>query len=45
MRSGQDFDTSEPLAAILVVTILGVVLISLGRTLENHFAAWRGLER
>ena len=45
MRSGQDFDIPSLYGSILVVTILGVVLISLGRTLENHFAAWRGLER
>ena len=45
MRSGQDFDIPSLYGAILTVTILGVVLISLGRAVENHFAAWRGLER
>jgi ABC-type nitrate/sulfonate/bicarbonate transport system permease component len=45
MKSSQDFDTPGLYAAILVVTILGVVLISIGRALENRFAAWRGLER
>jgi ABC-type nitrate/sulfonate/bicarbonate transport system permease component len=45
MRSSQDFDTPGLYAAILVVTILGVVLISFGRMLEDRFAAWRGLER
>lgn len=45
MRSGQDFDIPSLYGAILVVTVLGVVLISAGRALENHFAAWRGLER
>ncbi|MGZ5802988.1 MAG: ABC transporter permease [Xanthobacteraceae bacterium] len=45
MRSSQDFDTPGLYAAILVVTILGVVLISIGRALENRFAAWRGLNR
>ncbi len=45
MRSGQDFDIPALYGAILVVTILGVMLMAIGRTLENRFAAWRGLER
>lgn len=45
MRSGQDFDIPALYGTILVVTILGVVLMSVGRALENRFAAWRGLER
>jgi NitT/TauT family transport system permease protein len=45
MRSGQDFDIPALFGSILVVTILGVVLMSVGRALENHFARWRGLER
>jgi NitT/TauT family transport system permease protein len=45
MRSGQDFDIPSLYAAILVVTILGVALISLGRALEDRFARWRGLDR
>src|SRR6185295_8585046 len=45
MRSGQDFDIPALYATILAVTILGVVLMAVGRVLENHFAAWRGLER
>jgi ABC-type nitrate/sulfonate/bicarbonate transport system permease component len=45
MRSSQDFDTPGLYAAILVVTILGVVLMALGRALENRFSVWRGLER
>jgi NitT/TauT family transport system permease protein len=45
MRSGQDFDIPSLYGSILVVTILGVALISLGRALENRFAAWRGLSR
>jgi|SRR4051794_5880900 ABC-type nitrate/sulfonate/bicarbonate transport system permease component len=45
MRSGQDFDIPALYGAILMVTILGVVLMAIGRALENHFAAWRGLER
>jgi ABC-type nitrate/sulfonate/bicarbonate transport system permease component len=45
MRSSQDFDTPGLYAAILVLTILGVVLISIGRALENRYAAWRGLNQ
>ena len=45
MRSSQDFDTPGLYASILVVTILGVALMSLGRALENRFSAWRGLNR
>ncbi len=45
MRSGQDFDIPALYGSILVVTILGVIMMSIGRALENHFAAWRGLER
>jgi ABC-type nitrate/sulfonate/bicarbonate transport system permease component len=45
MRSSQDFDTPGLYASILVLTILGVVLISLGRMLENQFSSWRGLNR
>ncbi len=45
MRSGQDFDIPALYASILVITILGVALMSVGRALENHFAAWRGLNR
>lgn len=45
MRSGQDFDIPALYGSILMVTILGVVLMSFGRMFENHFARWRGLER
>jgi NitT/TauT family transport system permease protein len=44
-RSGQDFDVAGVYAGIIVITVLGVVLCGLGRALENHVAAWRGLER
>jgi NitT/TauT family transport system permease protein len=43
MRSGQDFDIPGLYGAIIVVTVLGMVLIALGRVLEDRFAAWRGL--
>lgn len=45
MRSGQDFDIPGLYAAILVVTVLGVVFMGFGRALENRFSSWRGLER
>ena len=45
MRSGQDFDIPALYGSILVITILGVIMMSFGRMLENHFARWRGLER
>ncbi|MDB5571814.1 MAG: binding-protein-dependent transport system inner rane component [Hyphomicrobiales bacterium] len=43
IRSGQDFDVPGLYGAIMVITILGVALMAIGRTLENRFAAWRGL--
>jgi NitT/TauT family transport system permease protein len=45
IRSGQDFDIPGLYGGIIVVTVLGVVLIALGRMLEDRFAAWRGLSR
>ncbi len=45
VRSGQDFDVPGLYGAIIVITVLGVVLMSIGRALENRFAAWRGLNR
>ena len=44
-RSGQDFDVPGVYGVIIVITIVGVVLMGLGRALENRFAAWRGLDR
>jgi ABC-type nitrate/sulfonate/bicarbonate transport system permease component len=43
--SERDFDTAGVLASIIIVSILGATLMALGRRLENHFAAWRGLSR
>ena len=43
--SGQNFDVAGVYAVIIVITIVGVVLMGIGRALENHFAVWRGLER
>ena len=45
MNSSQNFDTAGMFAAILIIIFLGVVLMDLGRALENKFAAWRGYNR
>jgi ABC-type nitrate/sulfonate/bicarbonate transport system permease component len=44
-RSGQDFDIPGLYGGIIVITVVGVVLMSIGRALEDHFAAWRGIVR
>jgi ABC-type nitrate/sulfonate/bicarbonate transport system permease component len=43
--SERDFDTAGVLAAIIIVSIFGTVLMSVGRAIERHFAAWRGVAR
>jgi NitT/TauT family transport system permease protein len=43
--SERDFDTAGVLAAIIVISVLGALLMGLGRMLENRFAAWRGIAR
>jgi NitT/TauT family transport system permease protein len=45
MMSSQNFDTAGMFAAILIITFLGVMLMDLGRALENRFAVWRGYNR
>lgn len=45
MLGSQNFDTAGLLAAILIITLLGVALMDFGRFLENRFAAWRGYTR
>jgi ABC-type nitrate/sulfonate/bicarbonate transport system permease component len=45
MRSERDFDVPGLYGSILVITVLGVMLMGIGRALENRFAAWRGLNR
>jgi ABC-type nitrate/sulfonate/bicarbonate transport system permease component len=37
------FDTGKVLGLTLVVTLLGVVLMAIGRSLEKRFASWRGV--
>jgi ABC-type nitrate/sulfonate/bicarbonate transport system permease component len=39
--SSQRFDTAAVLACVLLITVLGVVLMSLGRFLESLVATWR----
>lgn len=43
--SERDFDTAGVLAAIIVISVLGALLMGLGRLIENRFAAWRGIAR
>jgi len=43
--SERDFDTAGVLASVLLITLLGVLLMAIGRALENRYAAWRGLDR
>ena len=45
MMGSQNFDTASMLAAILIIVVLGVVLMDVGRYLENRYAAWRGYGR
>ena len=45
MRSERDFDIPALYGSILLVTVLGAALMTVGRALENRFAAWRGLQR
>jgi NitT/TauT family transport system permease protein len=45
MRSERDFDVPALYGSILVITIIGTLLMGIGRALENHYAAWRGLNR
>jgi ABC-type nitrate/sulfonate/bicarbonate transport system permease component len=39
--SARRFDTAGVLAAVLIVSLLGVVLINVGQRLEDRYAAWR----
>ena len=35
------FDTAHVLAAVLVITLLATILMSIGRAIENYFARWK----
>lgn len=39
--ASEQFDTAGMLAVTLVITVIGLVLMGIGRALENHFARWR----
>lgn len=39
--SSRRFDTAGVLAAVLIVSLLGVLLINVGQRLEDRYAAWR----
>lgn len=39
--SSRRFDTAGVLAAVLVVSLIGVLLINVGQRLESRYAAWR----
>jgi len=43
--SSRSFDMASVLAAILLITIIGVGLMRLAQGAEQRFAAWRGLDR
>jgi NitT/TauT family transport system permease protein len=45
MTSGRNFDTAGLFATVLVIALLGIVLMALGRMLEDRFTAWRGVGR
>lgn len=45
MQSERDFDVPALYGTIVLVAILGALLMGVGRALEHHFAAWRGLQR
>ena len=41
MGASQNFDTGGVFASILVIGLIGVGLMRVGLTIENHFARWR----
>lgn len=41
ITSSEQFDTAEMLAVTLTITIIGLVLMALGRLAESYFARWR----
>ncbi|HLJ21106.1 MAG TPA: ABC transporter permease subunit [Stellaceae bacterium] len=42
--ASQSFDTATIFAAILLVTLLGVLLMELGLWIERRYAAWRNIQ-
>jgi len=45
MVSSRNFDTAALFGTTLTVTVLGVLLMWIGTSLENRFTGWRGLSR
>jgi ABC-type nitrate/sulfonate/bicarbonate transport system permease component len=41
ITQSEQFDTAGMLAVTLVITVIGVVLMAIGRLIERHFARWR----
>ncbi len=41
MTASQNFDTAGVFASVLVIALIGVALMRLGLTIEQHFARWR----
>jgi NitT/TauT family transport system permease protein len=43
-NASQNIDTATVFAAILLVTLLGVLLMELGLWVERHYSAWRNIQ-
>lgn len=41
ITASEQFDTAEMLAVTLTITVIGLILMSLGRLVESYFARWR----
>jgi NitT/TauT family transport system permease protein len=41
IRNTERFETGRVLAAVLVITVLATILMSIGRAIENYFARWK----
>ncbi len=45
MVASRNFNMASVLATIILVTVIGVILMRLAQSLEQRFAAWRGIEQ
>jgi NitT/TauT family transport system permease protein len=41
ITQSEQFDTGDMLAVTLIITLIGVILMAIGRTFERQFARWR----
>jgi NitT/TauT family transport system permease protein len=41
ITSSERFDTAEMLAVTLTITVIGLILMAIGRLVESYFARWR----